>query len=301
MSAAPALADNPAQLFPLSSFPFPDNPQVKSLLDPPSRRELLQRPKVRRFPRLRLELDFAILLMRCSYAVADDLDFMPMNDFQRNFFLLRQREWESYRLELPVTQGDLADPAYFDFVSFCQYATIAEGMRNGRTVFEELVDAEGATAIVTRDMRTSPASNAELPAVHAERVGERILAWIDERFPTIAPKVPPPSAGAPSAAALLEEVRQLAAIFEIQNFMLQSTVSPLADGGGITWTLAAPATLWSSQVLRVRGDQPVNDFEVKAVLAYLRRCGVPASASTSIERSTFVVHTFRWPRGAVKS
>ena len=41
-----------------------------------------------------------------------------------------------------------------------------------------------------------------LQAAHAERVGERILSWIDERFPTIGPKVPLPSAGIPSVAAL---------------------------------------------------------------------------------------------------
>jgi hypothetical protein len=96
------------------------------------------RPKVKALPRGRLATEFAILLMRSSYAVADDLDFMPMNEFQRAMFLLRQDEWDTYRTELPVTQGDLADPAYFDFMSFCQYATIADGMRNGRRIFEEV-------------------------------------------------------------------------------------------------------------------------------------------------------------------
>ena len=58
------------------------------------------------------------------------------NEFQRSLFVLRQNEWDVYRKLLPVTQGDLADPAYFDFMSFCQYATIADGMRNGRLMFE---------------------------------------------------------------------------------------------------------------------------------------------------------------------
>lgn len=40
--------------------------------------------------RERLDRDFAVLLMRTSYAVADDLDFVPMDEFQRDFFLLRQ-------------------------------------------------------------------------------------------------------------------------------------------------------------------------------------------------------------------
>ena len=74
--------------------------------------------------------------------------------------------------------------------------------------------------------------------------------------------------------------------------MLTNSVAPLA--GGISWTLVAPATLWSAQVLRVRGDQPANDFEVKAVLAFFRRCGVPCKA-TSKYTSTQVTHEFRWP------
>ena len=65
--------------------------------------------------------------MRTSYKVADELDFVPMNEFQKDFFLLRQTEWDPYRKQLPkVTQGDLADPNYFDFISFAQYATIGE-------------------------------------------------------------------------------------------------------------------------------------------------------------------------------
>ena len=48
--------------------------------------------------------------------------------------------------------------------------------------------------------------------------------------------------------------------------MLQSDLTALPDGSGFSWTLVAPANLWSAQVLKVRGDL-ANDFEVKAVLA----------------------------------
>jgi hypothetical protein len=74
--------------------------------------------------------------MRSSYAVADELDFMPMDEFQKEQFLFRQSEWDGYRSQIKVTQGELTDPAYFDFISFCQYASIAQGMRNGRLLFE---------------------------------------------------------------------------------------------------------------------------------------------------------------------
>ena len=44
------------------------------------------------------------------------------------------------------------------------------------------------------------------------------------------------------------------------------------------------------------GDAPVNDFEAKATLAYLARCGVPATYETRVQKGgTEVVHSFRWP------
>jgi hypothetical protein len=52
-----------------------------------------------------------------SYSVVDDLDFVPMDEFQKDFFLFRQDEWEDYKGYHPtVMQGDLADPLYFDFI-----------------------------------------------------------------------------------------------------------------------------------------------------------------------------------------
>lgn len=138
-------------------------------------------------------------------------------------------------------------------MSFCQYATIANGMRNGVLLFNELIDANGTSIVVSRSAAQPPAplNNALLPAAHADRVGERIMDWIDEKFPTIRPKVPS-GVGAErvTAAFLLENVEQLARIFQIQDYMLTSSVALLPDGGGISWTLVAPATLWSSQVGR---------------------------------------------------
>ena len=71
-------------------------------------------------PRKRMELTFSVQLMRQSYAVVDDLDFVPMDEFQKDFFLFRQDEWEDYKGYHPtVMQGDLADPLYFDFIRCC--------------------------------------------------------------------------------------------------------------------------------------------------------------------------------------
>ena len=54
--------------------------------------------------------------------------------------MFRQSEWEDYKgHHSTVLQGDLADPLYFDFISFCQYVVIADKIRKGRDQFVEKV------------------------------------------------------------------------------------------------------------------------------------------------------------------
>jgi hypothetical protein len=79
--------------------------------------ERKSRPPHVGIPRKRMDLPFAVQLMRTSYSVADELEFVAMDEFQKDFFLFRQSEWEDYRDYHPtVMQGDLADPLYFDFI-----------------------------------------------------------------------------------------------------------------------------------------------------------------------------------------
>ena len=81
-------------------------------------------------PRKEMFLPFAVQLMRQSYNTVDDLDFVPMDEFQRTFFLFRQNEYENYRGYHPnVMQGMLADPIYFDFISYAQYAVISDKIK----------------------------------------------------------------------------------------------------------------------------------------------------------------------------
>jgi len=241
-------------------------------------------PRPRSLPRRRIDIDFAVLLMRTSYATADELDFMPMDEFQKRQFLLRQDDWEGYRQPLPpVKQGDISDPNYFDFMSYCQYATIAAGMRDGRVVFEELIDANGTSVVVARDPAL-PRDNARLPALLSLRVGDKILDAIAERYPGLAPTVEL----RPSRAALLEGVKALAQVFEYNNYLLSARLEP--SERGFQLSAIAPATVWSQQVLSLRGDL-ANDFEAKAIAAYLRRCAVDASYTTRYEGSE-VVHIF---------
>lgn len=48
------------------------------------------RPKPPKSLRPRLDTDFAVLLMRSSYSTLDQLDCVAMDQFQRDFFIVRQ-------------------------------------------------------------------------------------------------------------------------------------------------------------------------------------------------------------------
>lgn len=52
--------------------------------------ELKLRPQPYQGLRLKIDKELAVLLMRSSYEIADELDFVPMNDFQKDFFTFRQ-------------------------------------------------------------------------------------------------------------------------------------------------------------------------------------------------------------------
>jgi len=52
--------------------------------------ELKLRPQPYLGLRLKIEKELAVLLMRSSYEIADELDFVAMNDFQKDFFTFRQ-------------------------------------------------------------------------------------------------------------------------------------------------------------------------------------------------------------------
>jgi len=61
-----------------------------------ARVERARRPKPAKVLRPRLNLDFAVLLMRSSYSAVDDIDIVSMTQFQQDFFLIRQAEYKPY-------------------------------------------------------------------------------------------------------------------------------------------------------------------------------------------------------------
>ena len=93
-----------------------------------------------------------------------------MDEFQKDFFTFRQNEWEDYKSYHPtIMQGDLADPLYFDFISFCQSVVLAFSMRNGLQDFIEKVGADGETLVVRRNEIYK--DNKQLPTIHAQMTG----------------------------------------------------------------------------------------------------------------------------------
>eukprot|EP00960_Hanusia_phi_P037126 752751-Hanusia_phi.AAC.2 len=122
------------------SAPFGQTSKLKDL-----------RPKPIRIPRTFMFLQFAVLLMRSCYNTVDDLDFYPMNQFQKDFFLLRQDEWEKYIKENDVQQGDLTNALYFDFISAAQFASITQSIQGAKQIFEETSGVENEKHVIQRD------------------------------------------------------------------------------------------------------------------------------------------------------
>ena len=224
----------------------------------------LKPPKVLR---TRMNLDFAVLLMRSSYNAVDMIDVVPMQQFQKDFFLIRQAEYQYYANALgpgAMQQGDLADPNYFDFISFAQYSTICREVNNPAVIFEEQQPVEVDegqpqqfnSVLVKRD---TTLSNKDLAQRHTEIVGNAILDKLIEKFgetPSAIPKIEENSR--PDATTLLASIKQIVVLFLISGFAFDGYASIVqsgkgSDAAGAEFTIVAssPATLWSGQSLKV--------------------------------------------------
>ena len=90
-----------------------------------ARVERARRPKPAKVLRPRLNLDFAVLLMRSSYGAVDDIDIVSMTQFQQDFFLIRQAEYKPYADALgagAMTQVNTNDNLVHFFILFISYA-----------------------------------------------------------------------------------------------------------------------------------------------------------------------------------
>jgi hypothetical protein len=281
------------------------------------------RPRPAKVLRPRMNLDFAISLMRSSYNALDGIDIVPMDRFQRDFFLLRQAEYQSYADALGAgmtMQGDLADPNYFDYISFAQYATINRELNDPMTVFEERQPIEDGggdddepqrfdTVVVRRD---ASLTKSDLCQKHSQLVGSAILDRLITTFGNTASALPVIEPGSrPSSSHVLSSIRQMVKLFVISGYAWDGDASMIIDGRTTTgindddvvadasgtvfaMTFKSPATLWSGQCLKAKNAILMNDFALKTAREMMHRAGYDTTdASVRYENyneiSTFAV------------
>jgi len=277
-----------------------------------------RRPPPVKIPRTFLLRPFSVLLMRSSYETMDELDFVPTDKFQKEFFLLRSTEWEKYLAETDAKQGDLSDAMYFDFISAAQYATITQELRRAQSVFEERTGAEGTVSVVKRDALLQ--DNDLLPPAFYERVGDKVYEALVANFsgPDFYSQPPLPCSsgelgcvvdgfkqlykvvveagyaldykaedrGATSVGEYKEAEAKLGAWRErTRNTFKVPEIK--GEGRKLRVTLQAPCTLWGRQWLGMQGYMH-NDHDVMVAMSYLRKSGRAAVVSTSVDQNSIV-------------
>jgi hypothetical protein len=197
------------------------------------------RPSPVRARRTTMFMPLALLLMRSSYDIADELDYVPMNRFQKEFFLRRADEWALYRQDhesmkkaVSVSMFELSNPLYFDFISSVQYATISALMHSPAPMeFEEQLGLEPVHVV-----RRNPAvRNALLPSLFLERVGDRILDTLlvnftgPDFYTQPPPPCPPASSGAAPQRAAVDGIKQLYTVLAENGYAQATDFADLGD------------------------------------------------------------------------
>lgn len=106
---------------------------------------------------------------------------------------------------------------------------------------------------------------------------------------------------------LIKDLQEFIDIFTINSYCLSAEISEIISNAKnvpknvlpiypITAKLIVrlPSNLWSDQALRQRKENPLNDFEIKAIKALARKWGLDVeSVSTSVVNKIDVVHVIR--------
>jgi len=250
----------------------------------------LNQPEAVRFPRRRLEKVFSVLLMRSGYASLDALDFFPVDRFQVQFWKLRASQQEAYNNlydPLKMTVGDLADPLYFDFISFSQWATVDRCIRDAQAEFDEPCETCGGDEVVIRHI-VRPEGYGD-PSVLAQafedEVGGRVYRGLRDGFNETqfgAPKAPGKGAGAEGVRAA---VAGLVGVMAKNGFCISTTVEVvppdrMTEPGAAMQLLVrcqGPSMLWGISALDFRRSMVVNRYDALTVGAMLREGGWDAS------------------------
>ena len=261
------------------------------------------RPRAPKVLRSNLNQDFAVLLMRSSYNALDQIDCVAMDQFQRDFFLIRQAEYQPYIDQLGpgvVQQGMLTDPYYFDFISYAQYATISREINDKPAlVFEEQqpeeVGEDEPQKFVTKVIKRDPSiTNGSLSTRHSQLVGKAIIDRLEETFETTASAIPKIPRGQLDSTATLASLTQLTKLFLLNGFAFDGNASIVKqDSSGTEYciSLTNPATLWSGKALQKQKADPINHFILKAATELLNRAGF-AIKSSSLKYEANVEKTY---------
>ena len=221
-----------------------------------------------------------------------------MDEFQRQFFLLRSSEWERYRSESPYTrQGDLSDPTYFDFISFAQFATISNLLRStnvNNALFEEKVGAEGSVRVVRRDFSAYPDQVSLIRGIESgtgKRVFEKISNELEISATDVSQKI--------KVNQLQPAVKRLFDFFVKKGFAYSVDVEWANDKTGrersdkygenltlrVSWE--NPVNAWSMNFLGVRGDLK-NSYDVFVLREWLNSVGYRGRVSTKTRKDAVV-------------
>lgn len=282
-------------IFPKTSFAAPPI-SAEEVESPSARFERKKRKAAPKLLRPTLNLDFAVLLMRASYNAMDEIDCVAMDQFQRDFFFVRQAEYLPYTNALGpgmVKQGELSDPYYFDFISFAQYATIYRDITiDPPMVFEEQqpiivgVGEDEKQEYISTVVRRDPSlKNSMLAQRHEELVGAAILDKLTETFGKTASAIPLIDSKSTSIN-VQASLQQLVNLFLINGFAFNGKVEIKKEGlgGAASGTqfeivLASPANVWSGKALEMKKAFPKNDFLLKTAKILLKRSGYDVISS----------------------
>jgi hypothetical protein len=259
-----------------------------------------------KFPRKPLEGAFAVLLLRSAYEAIDDVDMLPMDEFQATSWKFRASEWEPYKYlyePLRIEQGKITDPLYFDFVTFVQMACASRAIPKAAKVFEERTGAEGLVTVVRRDPALM--DNANLPEAIAERCGKKIYERLrrgfdrGEDFDVAYFKGTPAPVSARGGKERLdlavEGMRDIAEVFVRSGYALRISVDYDLRGAAqsdaemassaererrVRVRVNGPATLWGARELVSRGlGSPSTEYLGFCLTAFLDESGVGSSYS----------------------
>ena len=246
------------------------------------------KPPARKISRQDLAQDFAIMLIRSSYIETVQLEIGPMNQLERDMYLVRTAEYEPYRnLVEAVKQGDLTDPYYFDYMSLVQYLTINRALKNPQTEYDQqepIMEDNGLQSSrfnAVHIKRSLP--DDMLVSTHDERVGTAILGYLNDIFGNTSIAIPKfNSEDKPSHAQVLQALKQLINLFLVNGFAWEGKAELVKSNnksGTFLLTLSNPATLWSAQCLEKANFPLRNDFLLKTAKQLVTSMGYTVTSS----------------------